>query len=64
MSWKKLRLDNTTRRHEFKIVLEHSVTDIRKHFICSENFTGMEQIATKDSQFWIITGIQNFVESL
>ena len=29
----KLRLDNTTRGHEFKIIPEHSVIDIRKHFI-------------------------------
>jgi len=29
----KLPLDNTTRGQEFKIIPEHSVTDIRKHFI-------------------------------
>lgn len=29
----KLRLDNTTRGHEFKIIPEHSVIDIRTHFI-------------------------------
>jgi len=29
----KLRLDNTTRGHEFTITPEHSVIDIRKHFI-------------------------------
>jgi len=29
----KLHLDNTTRGHEFKIIPEHSVIDIRKHFI-------------------------------
>ena len=28
----KLRLDNTTRGHEFKIIPEHSVIDIRNHF--------------------------------
>jgi len=29
----KLRTDNTTRGQEFKIIPEHSVIDIRKHFI-------------------------------
>ena len=48
----RLRLDNTTRGHEFKIIHEHSVIDIRKHFI-----------AQRISQVWneLLPKIVNFV---
>jgi len=58
--------DNTTRGHEFKIIPDHSVIDIGKHFIAQRISQVWNELSPKIVNYVIVivTGIHNFVESL